>query len=102
MTSSQARHWRSAADALAAVRREPGVTRAELGRGLGLDSGPTSDLVKRLTDAALVTEQRAAPEARGRPTTTLHASPFGPLALVLDIRHGDWRMGTCGVDGVVD
>lgn len=102
MTPPQARHWRSAADALTAVRREPGLTRAELGRRLGLDSGPISDLIKRLTGAELITEQRATPSGRGRPTTTVQASPSGPLALTLDIRHGDWRLGTCDIDGRVD
>jgi predicted NBD/HSP70 family sugar kinase len=98
----QARHWRSAADAMAAVRRDPGLTRAELGRRLGLESGPTSDLVKRLTGAELITERPMIGGGRGRPTTTVHASPSGPVAVVLDLRHGDWRLATCAVDGVVD
>lgn len=78
------------------------MTRPELGRRLGLDSGPTSDLVKRLSRAALISEQRVAPDRPGRPTTTVHAHPAGPVAVVVDLRHGDWRLGTCGVDGVVD
>lgn len=102
MTSTQPRHWRSAADALAVLRQEAHLTRPELGRRLGLDSGPTSDLVKRLSRAALISERRAMPERRGRPTTTVHAHPSGPAAVVLDLRHGDWRLGTCGVDGVVE
>ena len=102
MTSTQARHWRSAADALAALRQEQRLTRPELGQRLGLDSGPTSDLVKRLSRACLISEQRAASEGPGRPTTTLHAHPAGPVALVLDLRHGDWRLATCGVDGTVN
>ena len=56
MTSAQPRHWRSAADALAVLRQQQRVTRPELGRHLGLDTGPTSDLVKRLTRAGLVSE----------------------------------------------
>ena len=102
MSSPLPRHWQSAAQALAAVRHEPGLTRAELGRRLGLASGPTSDLVKRLTAAELISERRATAAGRGRPTTTVHAAPYGPVAVVLDVRHADWRLGTCGVDGVVD
>lgn len=102
MTSTQPRHWRSAADALAVLRQQQRLTRPELGRRLGLESGPLSDLVKRLSQAALISERRAAPDRPGRPTTTLHAHPAGPVAVVLDLRHGDWRLGTCGVDGVVD
>jgi predicted NBD/HSP70 family sugar kinase len=102
VTSPQARHWRSAADALALLRQQQRVTRPELGRQLGLDSGPTSDLVKRLVRAQLVSEQAAPAERRGRPTTTVHAHPAGPLALVVDLRHGDWRLGTCALDGAVD
>jgi predicted NBD/HSP70 family sugar kinase len=101
VTSSQARHWRSAADALTVLRQQSEVTRPELGRRLRLESGPTSDLVKRLTGAALISEQRATRGGRGRPTTTLHAHPCGPLAVVLDLRHGDWRLGSCGIDGAV-
>lgn len=101
MTSTQLRHWRSAADALAVLRLERRLTRPELGRHLGLDSGPTSDLVKRLVGAALVSERRADTDRPGRPTTTVHAHPDGPVALVLDLRHGDWRLGGCGVDGTV-
>jgi predicted NBD/HSP70 family sugar kinase len=102
VTSTLARHWRSAADALAVLRQEQRLTRPELGRRLGLDSGPTSDLVKRLARAALISEQRAAPDGPGRPTTTVHAHPDGPVAVVVDLRHGDWRLGTCGVDGTVE
>ena len=89
-------------EALAVLRREPELTRAQLGRRLGLESGPTSDLVKRLTGAGLITELPATGTGRGRPTTTVHASPSGPLAVVVDVRHGDWRLGTCAADGVVE
>ena len=102
MTLTQARHWRSAADALAVLRQEQRLTRPELGRRLGLDSGPTSDLIKRLARAELISERRASADRPGRPTTTVHAHPAGPVALVLDLRHGDWRIGTCGVDGIVE
>lgn len=102
VTSTLRRHWRSAADALAVLRQEAGLTRPQLGRQLGLESGPTSDLVKRMSRAGLISEQRAVSERRGRPTTTVHAHPRGPVAVVLDLRHGDWRLGTCDVDGEVE
>lgn len=101
VVSSQARHWRSAAQALAVVRRREGVTRTELASRLGLRSGPISDLVKRLVGAELMRELPAEQDGPGRPTTTLHASPSGPVALVLDLRHGDWRLGACDLDGTV-
>jgi predicted NBD/HSP70 family sugar kinase len=100
--SLQSRHWRSAASALAVLRQQSRLTRPELGRRLGLGSGPTSDLVKRMARAALISERPAGPEGRGRPTTTVHAHPRGPVAAVLDLRHGDWRLGRCEVDGVVE
>lgn len=101
MASTQARHWRTATRALATIRRRQQVTRTELANLLGLRSGPTSDLVKRLVQAELISERSAEQTGRGRPTTTLHASPSGPVALVLDLRHGDWRLGTCDLDGTV-
>ncbi|MFT4226521.1 ROK family protein [Micropruina sp.] len=101
MASSQARHWRTAAQALAMVRRRQQVTRTELADMVGLRSGPTSDLVKRLVQAELISERSAEQAGPGRPTTTLHASPTGPVALVLDIRHGDWRLGASDLDGSV-
>ncbi|MFL6122614.1 ROK family protein [Actinophytocola sp.] len=100
--SSQPRHWRSAAEALAVLRQQARLTRPELGRRLGLGSGPTSDLVGRMARGALISERPAGREGRGRPTTTVHAHPRGPVAVVLDIRHGDWRLGTCEVDGTVE
>ncbi len=66
---------------------------------LGLASGPTSDLVGRLRAAGLVTERPAAVHGPGRPTTRLHAHPDGPVVLAVDLRHGDWRVAVCGLDG---
>lgn len=98
----QARHWRTAADALGALRGPPGLTRSELGSRLGLGSGGASDLATRLRDALLIVEGPAAAQGPGRPTTTLHAHPEGPVALAVDLRHGDWRLGTCALDGEVE
>jgi predicted NBD/HSP70 family sugar kinase len=102
VTSRQARHWRSAAAALELVRRRPHPTRRELAGELGLASGAASDLVGRLRAARLVTERPAPAHGPGRPTSSLHAHPEGPVVLALDVRHADWRLATCGVDGEVE
>ncbi|MFT0846846.1 ROK family transcriptional regulator [Actinomycetaceae bacterium L2_0104] len=101
MAISQARHWRTAARALSLLRHRSEMTRTELANQLGLRSGPVSDLVKRLVQAELVCEKPAALQGPGRPTSTIHAHPSGPNAVVLDLRHGDWRLGTCQIDGSV-
>ena len=97
--SPQARHWRSAAAALELLRRRPDPTRRDLASELGLASGPVSDLVGRLRAARLVAERPAAVRGPGRPTTRLHPHPDGPVVLAVDLRHGDWRVAACGVDG---
>src|ERR1700710_1206354 len=91
----QARHWRSAADALALLRARAGLTRRELGELLGLGSGGVSDLAARLREARLIVESPVRAEGQGRPTSTLHAHPEAPVALAVDVRHGDWRLGVC-------
>jgi len=100
--SSQARHWRTAALALEFVRRRPAPTRRDLAHELGLASGAASDLVGRLRAARLVAEAPAAAQGPGRPTTRLHAHPEGPVVLAVDLRHGDWRLAACGIDGEVE
>ncbi len=65
-------------------------------------SGPASDLVGRLRAARLVAERPAAVRGPGRPTTRLHAHPDGPVVLAVDLRHGDWRLAACGVDGELE
>jgi predicted NBD/HSP70 family sugar kinase len=100
--SPQARHWRSAAAALDLVRRRHEPTRHELALELGLASGAASDLVGRLRAARLIAERPAAAQRPGRPTTRLHAHPDGPVVLAVDLRHGDWRLAACGVDGEVE
>ena len=102
VASPQARHWRSAAAALEFVRRRPEPTRLELTRELGLASGAASDLVGRLRSARLVAERPAPAGGRGRPTTCLYAHPEGPVVLALDLRHGDWRLAACGIDGELE
>jgi predicted NBD/HSP70 family sugar kinase len=98
---AQARHWRTAADALALLRSRSGLTRSELRAELGLGSGGVSDLAARLREARLIVERTAEVQGPGRPTSTLHAHPQAPVALALDVRHGDWRLGACTLDGAV-
>jgi predicted NBD/HSP70 family sugar kinase len=97
--SPQARHWRSAAAALELLRRRRELTRRDLATELGLGSGATSDLVGRLRASRMLAERPAASGRPGRPTTWLGAHPDGPVVLAVDLRHGDWRLAACGVDG---
>jgi predicted NBD/HSP70 family sugar kinase len=98
----QARHWRTAAAALALLRARGGLTRRDLGERLGLGSGGVSDLAARLREARLIVETPASSEGPGRPTFTLGAHPEAPVALAVDLRHGDWRLGVCSLDGEVE
>jgi predicted NBD/HSP70 family sugar kinase len=93
--------WAGALDALAVVRREPGITRAELARRVGLSSGSATEITARLRDLALVQEGPAPVVGRGRPTTVLGAHPRGPLVLAVDLRHEDWRLAVAALDGSV-
>jgi predicted NBD/HSP70 family sugar kinase len=102
IASRQARHWRSAAAALELMRRRPQPTRRELSRELGLASGAASDLLGRLRAARLVAERPAPVRGPGRPTSTLYAHPEGPVVLALDLRHADWRLAACGIDGELE
>ena len=95
----QARHWRSAAQALELLRRRPELTRRALATELALGSGATSNLVGRLRATRLLAERPAASGRPGRPTTRLHAHSEGPVVLAIDLRHGEWRLAACGLDG---
>ncbi len=101
-SSPQSRHWRSAAAALELVRHRPQPTRRDLASELGLASGAASDLMGRLRAARLVAERPATAQGPGRPTTRLYAHPEGPAVLALDLRHGDWRLAACGIDGELE
>ena len=94
--------WRGALDALSVIRRAPGITRAELARRAGLSSGSATEITARLRDLSLLRETPAPVIGRGRPTTVLGAHPRGPLVLAVDLRHEDWRLALCGVDGVLE
>lgn len=96
--ASEAR-WQTASALLAALRREPGITRAAVAQRLNLSSGSATEITARLREAGLLAEEPARARGRGRPTTVLRPHPDGPLVLVVDLRHGDWRSTLVGVDG---
>jgi predicted NBD/HSP70 family sugar kinase len=56
----------------------------------------------RLRTARLVAERPATTQGPGRPTTCLYAHPEGPAVLAVDLRHGDWRLAACGIDGELE
>ncbi|MGE2731271.1 ROK family transcriptional regulator [Mycolicibacterium vaccae] len=91
--------WLGAAQLLAAVREDPGITRAAAATRLGISSGGTTDLVARLRQARLLDESPAPAHGRGRPTTLLHPHADGPLVLAADLRATDWRLALAGLDG---
>lgn len=96
---AESARWQGALDLLRLLRSRPGVTRAEAARALGITSGSATEICARLRDLGLITERPAPPSGRGRPTTSLHAGPSGPLAAVVDIRHADWRVATADLEG---
>ena len=87
---------------LALVHREPGVTRVDAARRLGMTSGQAAEVTARLVASELIDEVPAAPSgARGRPSTVLTAHPRGPLAVCAAIDHEAWRVGVIGLGGHV-
>lgn len=92
--------WRLASEVLAEVRRDPGVTRVELARRLGLASGSATEITARLREIGWVTEERAPCGGRGRPTTRVVPAPDGPAVVAVDVRFEGWRAALAGLDGV--
>lgn len=82
-----------AVEMLRLVHREPGVTRVDAARRLGVSTGTASDLVGSLVHEGLVAEQhQRGAGRRGRPTRELVASPEGPIVLAAAIRHSSWQL----------
>jgi predicted NBD/HSP70 family sugar kinase len=96
---SAAVRWRTASAALTELRRGPGITRAELARRLGLSSGSATELAARLRELRLLDEVPAAPRGRGRPSSALRPHPAGPMVLVVELRHAEWRAELVTLDG---
>lgn len=99
--AGQAAHirWLGAAQLIAVVRAEPGITRAVAAQRLGIGSGGATELMARMRIVGLLGESPAPVQGRGRPTTVLGPHDEGPLVLAVDLRSGDWRLALAGVDG---
>jgi predicted NBD/HSP70 family sugar kinase len=83
-----------------AVHDRPGVTRAEVAAQVGIPSGFAAETVARLVASRLVSERPAlATGRRGRPTTSLHAHPDGPLVAVAAITHDNWQVAAVELGG---
>ncbi len=93
--------WFGAAQLLALVRAEPGITRAAAAGRLGIGTGGAADLVARMRRVCLLDETPAPVQGRGRPTTVLGPHPDGPLVLAAELRAGDWRLAEAGIDGTL-
>ena len=94
--------WLSAAQLIAVVRSEPGITRAAAAQRMGIGSGGAAELVARMRHANLLDETPAPAQGRGRPTTVLGPHADGPLVLAADLRATDWRLALAGIDGLPD
>lgn len=65
-----------------------------------MPSGFAAETITRLAALELLTEQPAPPTgSRGRPTTSLHPHPHGPLAAVADISHETWNVAAVQLGG---
>jgi len=83
-----------------AVHDHPGVTRAEVAAQIGIPSGFAAETVGRLVASRLVCERPALATGRpGRPTTSLHAHPEGPLVAVAAITHDTWQVAAVELGG---
>ncbi len=92
--------WLGAAQLLALVRSQPGITRAAAAQQLGIGSGGATELVARMRQARLLDETPAPSKGRGRPTTVLGPHAEGPLVLAVDLRAADWRLAVADLDGL--
>lgn len=97
-TSARTR-WLGAAQLIAAVRAEPGITRVEAAHRLGIGSGGATELVARLRHARLLDESPTKTRGRGRPTTVLGPHPEGPLVIAAELRSSDWRLALVDIGG---
>ena len=85
---------------LGAVHDRPGITRTSVARQLGIPSGFAAEMTARLVASNLLAERPAPPTgSRGRPTTSLHPHPRGPLVAVAAIAHETWRVAAVQLGG---
>ena len=64
-----------------------------------MTSSSITELAARLRRLDLVTEEPAAPTGPGRPTTTVHPHPNGPVVVLVAIGDEDWTCAVAGIDG---
>ncbi len=85
---------------LRAVHEQPGISRSSATRQLGMSSGFATETIARLVALDLLTE-RPLPSTgtRGRPTTSLHPHPSGPLVVAVAIAHETWRVAVIEIGG---
>jgi predicted NBD/HSP70 family sugar kinase len=89
-----------ASELLRAVHANPGLTRADASRLIGIGTGAATELVARLAAAELIAEQPALRSGgRGRPTTVLGPHPSGPLVAAASITHESWRVDVVELGG---
>lgn len=71
---------------LDAIRRRPeGIGRVDIGASTGLTPQTVSNIVRRLSEAGLVTEGERVRTARGKPPTLLHVEPTRHVAVGIHI-----------------
>ena len=88
------------AQLLTAVHETPGIARAAAARQLGMSSGLATETTARLVSAGLVAERPLPPAGqRGRPTTSLHPHPGGPVVAAAAITHETWRAAAVQLGG---
>ncbi|GAB3429394.1 ROK family transcriptional regulator [Flindersiella endophytica] len=84
------------------VHANPGSTRSEAARALGISSGSATEITGRLKDLRLVAEGNPEPTgARGRPSPVLVAHPGGPLVCAVEISHERWRVAAVELGGAL-
>jgi predicted NBD/HSP70 family sugar kinase len=89
-----------ATELLRAVHANPGLTRADAARLIGIGTGAATELVARLNAAGLLGERPATRSGgRGRPTTVLVPHPAGPLVAAVSITHEAWRVDVVELGG---
>jgi predicted NBD/HSP70 family sugar kinase len=85
---------------LRVVHARPGITRVAAAQDLGMPSGFAAETITRLTAERLVAERPAPPTGiRGRPTTSLHPHPGGPLVVAAAIAHQTWQVAAVQLGG---
>ena len=87
---------------LETVHGAPGIARADAARQLGMSSGLATETTARLVSSGLLAERPLPPGGqRGRPTTSLHPHPRGPVVAAAAITHETWRVAAVQLGGTM-